>query len=189
MLIIKMGDSEVEITVVVTDLQGQPTTPIDQPTITVYPNGSDVRLVDSAAMVEKDSETGYYKYMLDVSGVRYQLFNILVKYNLGGTTYKITDSIPVIDPIALISAGAIPVPYHLVDEYSGTPKPGIVTWLSTDAAGNTIYTPRVRTNSGGIITWYLPAGVTFYLWTDQSTDYISSIVAAVDGTYVITNRS
>jgi len=58
----------------------------------------------------------------------------------------------------------------------GTPIAGVVVWLTTDSAGANAFTDKNQTtNSGGRITFFIEANVTYYVWTDREDGYIDTI--------------
>lgn len=67
--------------------------------------------------------------------------------------------------------------YKLTEVDTGENLAGIFIWLTTDSAGLTRVTNKVRTNDVGNVEWTLSAG-TYYVWTAYSDTYIDSFTIA-----------
>ena len=103
----------------------------------------------------------------DISNMQADVDSILVDT---GTTLP-----ALISSTALRGSGNI-AEIVTIKRADGTPIAGVVVWLTTDSAGSNAFTDKNQTtNSGGRITFFIEANVTYYVWTDREDGYIDTI--------------
>jgi hypothetical protein len=78
-----------------------------------------------------------------------------------------------VDGLAALGTGDYPHILSFVDD-GGTPRAGMLVWLTLDAAGTNLFTAKKLTNSGGLRTFYVDLNTTYYVWDENHSTYVGS---------------
>ena len=66
-----------------------------------------------------------------------------------------------------VGPGADPVTITITDSETHLAIPDAQVWISSDSGGDIVIAGYLTTNSSGQVTFYLDAGVTYYLWMQK----------------------
>jgi hypothetical protein len=98
-LAIKSTNTTIELTACYQNDAGEAANPDTSAKIRVYPANSDTETVSETDMTQKDSETGYYKHVWDITSIAAGYYIAFFKFVDAGKTITTQQSILILDTL------------------------------------------------------------------------------------------